>query len=341
MSAPPAKRQRTDGHQWCISASHAGELQAAGPQCLKMLISNNTAGVLIGKGGGALQELQSSTSCVVKLSPAGAFYPGTSGQRVAAVAGEQQAVEAAIQTIVGALAEAERQMSDREGRPLEDRVSLQVAIPNSACGLVIGNKGATQKQIRDQTGIAIKITPLAEATVPGERVATLLGPKKDVIDAAVEVCRCVQQDTTLGQHLQTPADTGGGAAATWMPTPPPRAEGGKGKGSSYAEGGKGKGSSVPWAPRDAASSNSFNGPDLTCTIYFEVSDMEAAHIIGKGGSFLQTIIKSTGAQVKLTKRGEISGTSQRQVSVTGPLSAVHSAHTSLVQRAIEVAGQDD
>jgi len=292
-----------------------------------MLISNNTAGVLIGKGGGALQELQSSTNCVVKLSPAGAFYPGTSGQRVAAVAGEQQAVEASIQTIVGALSEADRQMSEREGRPLEDRVSLQVAIPNSACGLVIGSKGATQKQIRDQTGIAIKITPLAEATVPGERVATLMGPKKAVIDAAVEVCRAVQQDDTLGQHLQTPADTGGGAAAAWMPTPPPRAAGGKGKGSSES-----------WTP---APSNSFNGPDLTCTIYFEVSDMEAAHIIGKGGAFLQTIIKSTGAQVKLTKRGEIAGTSQRQVSVTGPISAVHSAHRSLVQRAIEVAGQDD
>merc|ERR1711920_731174 len=82
--------------------------------------------------------------------------------------------------------------------------------------------------------------------------------------------------------------------------------------------------------------------DCPCTIYLEVSDLEASHIIGKGGSFQKTIMQQTGVKVSLSNRGEYyPGTTNRQVTLSGPVFGVHKAHIMILERAAEVAQRAD
>eukprot|EP00930_Biecheleria_cincta_P007832 TRINITY_DN109106_c0_g1_i1.p1 TRINITY_DN109106_c0_g1~~TRINITY_DN109106_c0_g1_i1.p1 ORF type:complete len:329 (+),score=47.43 TRINITY_DN109106_c0_g1_i1:30-1016(+) len=323
MSNPPsAKRQRTDG-SWCISGQNAADLRNAGSNYLKLLVSNNTAGVLLGKGGAYLRDLEVSSQCCVKLSPSKHFYPGTAGQRVVAIAGSEDGLEAAISAIVTACAEADRQYAEREGRPQDGKTHIQAAIPNTACGLVLGRKGAMVKQISEQTGVPIKIAQMAEATVDGERSVSFAGPVDSVIAAVSKVCKIIQQDATLGQFLETPAEGSGVPVARpsgtpWTPAPPPPAAGTPSV-SPYLTTRKG---------------DTGNMDDFPCAITLEVTDAEAAHIIGKGGAFLQSVCQDTGAKVQISKRGEyIPGTQNRSVSISGPMAGVHSAHAMVLERA--------
>lgn len=332
MAHPPsAKRQRTDGG-WCISGQNAGDLRNAGQNFLKLLVSNNTAGVLLGKGGAYLRDLEVSSQCCVKLSPSNHFYPGSGGQRVVAFAGTEDGLDAVISAVVAACAEAHRQYSEREGRPQDGKTYLQVAIPNSACGLVLGKKGSMVKTISEQTGVPIKIAQMADATVDGERLVSFSGPVDSVVTAVSKVCKIVQQDPTLGQFLETPTDGGGvqeirrgsspSTAAGWTPAPPPPAAGGGARTPSMS----------PYLTEGSSMD------DFPCAITFEVTDLEAAHIIGKGGSFLQSVVQETGAKVQLSKRGQhVPGTENRQVSISGPMSGVHAAHALVLERATTMA----
>ncbi|CAJ1355233.1 unnamed protein product [Effrenium voratum] len=326
---PPAKRARTEPG-WCISPSQAAELQQYGPGFLKMLVTNNTAGILIGKGGSALKDLEASTGCLVRLSPANNFYPG-SGQRVVCVAGKQEAVEAVLAAVVEATMEVERHQAAKESREPEDRVLAQIALPFSACGLVIGKGGVTQKEITEQTGITVKITPQGQNTVQNERLASLQGPSRGVALAATQVFRLVQADPNMAQ-LETPAEGSAAQApqaqSNWSGrweqrsdySPAPPAVKPMGKGAMR----------MPAMSAPPASA----GAGLQCQIFFEVSDMEAAHIIGKGGTFLQSVCQQTNAKVQLTKRGEqVPGTENRLVTVSGLMQNVHAAHAMVVERA--------
>eukprot|EP00435_Cladocopium_sp_Y103_P047873 s485_g14.t1 len=350
---------------YCISPQQAAEMQKNGPGYLKMLVSNVTAGILIGKGGQSLKDLEAATGCNVKLSSANHFYPG-SGHRVVCVAGKEEAVESVLATVVEATLEAERHVAQKEQREVDDRVTLQIALPFSACGLVIGKGGSIQKEIVDKTGIAVKITPKGENVVPHERVASLVGASRAVLAAGVEVFRLSLGDASLARHLETPSGSsmmGGGMGGGGMGG---SMGGNMGGGMGNGAMGGGMGGAEQWQssnrwdqrndwtatpPPTAAPVAAFKGAGKggmpgggvstvstsTCQIYFEVSDMEAAHIIGKGGNFLQSVCVETGAKVVLSKRGEqIPGVSARLVTVTGPVQSVHRAHIRVLERAAEM-----
>lgn len=333
--APSAKRQRTD-NGWCVSGQNATDLRNAGPHFMKLLVSNNTAGVLLGKGGSYLKELENSAGCCVKLSPSKCFYPGSGHQRVVAVAGREDTIDAALSAVITACAEADRQYAEREGRPQDGKTTVQAAIPNSACGLVLGRQGIMQKTILEQTGVPIKIAKLNESTVEGERLVTFAGPKDSVIEAVLKVCKIIQADPTLGQFLETPADGGGGvqsmrpgsagppAAGGWTPPPPPAA--------AWTHASPSSAGGTPSRSPHLADGGTMD--DFPCAINFEVTDGEAAHIIGKGGAFLQSVVQDTGAKVQISKRGQhVPGTENRQVSISGPMVGVHAAHAMVLERA--------
>ncbi|CAK9061016.1 unnamed protein product [Durusdinium trenchii] len=82
-----------------------------------------------------------------------------------------------------------------------------MALPFSACGLVIGKGGTIQKEIQEQTGITVKITPKGNNVVPNERVASLTGVTQAVTAAAAQVFRLVVADPHMGPMLERRGDT--------------------------------------------------------------------------------------------------------------------------------------
>jgi KH domain len=51
-------------------------IRLSGPAAaIKFLLSNSQAGLLIGKGGAKVQNIQLSSGCVVKVSTSGMYWP--------------------------------------------------------------------------------------------------------------------------------------------------------------------------------------------------------------------------------------------------------------------------
>lgn len=372
MDGKSAKKHRGPEH-WCISQTHASELQNHGPKYLKILISNFAAGVLLGNRGSELSQTEQTSGCVIKVSPKGAVYPGTD-YRVVALSGEQAALEAGAGAIIGACNTALQNEVDREGTEHKrSHLVVYVPVPNSACGLVIGKQGSVQKEMSKRLGVPLQISKTGENMLSTERMLTIGGAVDAVTAAVCEVSRLIQTDPELPAHLSTP--TAEGMAALTGGAPPPQPEKGKGKSdfakggvwsSSKGDAGKGdwgkgdygkgdwgksdkgpahrfvpvqtvappqqKGYSESWSPAPQAA-----GDDLSCSIYFDIGEIEAGHVIGKGGSYHSVIQQQTGAKVVISKKGEyIPGTQARQVVISGLMSGVHAAHAMVLRRAAEV-----
>jgi hypothetical protein len=67
--------------------AESGPKPIAVSSCLKLLVTNNVAGSIIGKSGETILKLQRDCGCRVKLSQAHDFFPGTS-DRVCLLQGE-------------------------------------------------------------------------------------------------------------------------------------------------------------------------------------------------------------------------------------------------------------
>lgn len=74
---------------------------------VKLLVSNNVAGSIIGRSGQTISELQARSSARIKLSQAGDCYPGTS-DRVCLVQGVPEGVKSAIGLVLRKLHELQR-----------------------------------------------------------------------------------------------------------------------------------------------------------------------------------------------------------------------------------------
>merc|ERR1712106_10614 len=74
---------------------------------------------------------------------------------------------------------------------------------------------------------------------------------------------------------------------------------------------------------------------VSVEIAFDVSDMMAGTIVGKGGHFLKEVTRETRASVQLShKSGSAPGLLEgmRRVVISGNLPAVHAAHVMVVDR---------
>lgn len=161
---------------------------------IKMLVSNNVAGSIIGRSGQSISELQAQSSSRIKLSQAGDFYPGTS-DRVCLIQGDQAQVKRAISLIIKRIDELQKQAEQRgqqqshrheeeeekedqdHGAPStsndekedadpEDESSsppsfiVRVLVPTPACGMIIGRGGSNIKNMAELSGVSsIRLSP--------------------------------------------------------------------------------------------------------------------------------------------------------------------------------------
>jgi hypothetical protein len=75
-----------------LSEAGRGSGSRHNPPCaVKILVSNNVAGSLIGKAGSSINDLQTETKARIKLSQSQEFFPGTQ-ERVVLLTGTREAV---------------------------------------------------------------------------------------------------------------------------------------------------------------------------------------------------------------------------------------------------------
>ncbi|CAD6189421.1 unnamed protein product [Caenorhabditis auriculariae] len=118
-------------------------------------IPENTVGLVIGRKGSEIQNIQAKSGCRVQMSPE-ADNPG--GVRQCTLQGPKMAVEHAKQLINDVVTRAAQRQA---GMPVQQpqftgdtsrHISVDMLIPATKCGLIIGKQGDTIKQLQEQAG---------------------------------------------------------------------------------------------------------------------------------------------------------------------------------------------
>jgi len=130
---------------------------------VKLLVSNNMAGSIIGRSGQTIADLQQESCARIKLSQAGDCYPGTS-ERICLVQGEVKQVKLGVQLILQKLHETyqEQLEASSDGRGSHHNMkpnsrfnfSVRMLVPSQSCGMLIGRSGSNINKIKEASGVS-------------------------------------------------------------------------------------------------------------------------------------------------------------------------------------------
>lgn len=126
---------------------------------IKMLIPARIAGIVIGKGGSNISKLQEESNCRVRISKTYELFPGTD-ERVCLINGEIQG----IMQVYDRVQDTFKARPDAFNADLpSDRINeVQILVPNTTAGLLIGRAGSNIRQINQETGSKIVISQRVE-----------------------------------------------------------------------------------------------------------------------------------------------------------------------------------
>ena len=209
------------------------------PAALKLLVSNNVAGSIIGRQGQTISELQNKSSTRIKLSQTGDYYPGTQ-ERVCLVQGDPANVKSATALLLKRIHTLQEQQHaqhvaawqlQRE-QPSTDVPAfdfvVKLLVPTSSCGMIIGKSGSNIKFLEETTGVtSVRLSPKEagdhQAYPPAvimaatsERILTVTGPGLDncvaclhqIVDgmtAHPDICRYTNMTTSYSRLMQPEA----------------------------------------------------------------------------------------------------------------------------------------
>jgi len=120
----------------------------SGSSCLKLLVSNNVAGSIIGKSGETILKLQRECGCRIKLSQAHDFFPGTS-DRVCLLQGDN------IDSVKKAVALILKKVRDVRVRAFENSCA-QYLNPANGCSFLVRNCNLKFQLYRKRIGLILQ-----------------------------------------------------------------------------------------------------------------------------------------------------------------------------------------
>lgn len=301
---------------------------------IKFLISNTSAGFLIGKGGAAIIELQSSTKARVNIAQSGDFFPGTL-ERAVLVAGNLSQVITCQAMIWKKMAPSLRVEKDEEddgagGLMLEEEIIHgKLLIPALASGLIIGRGGAVIQMISEMSGAKIQLSSKEDAVFTQERVVSIQGSLASCIKATSQIVTKLNEDEEINKYINP--TTSYDSMVTNLSQ---SAFDGRNR-SRHRDGGN-DGSRVVTIDRSTPSSQPSVFTETlsaTTTINMAVPDQYIGLILGPGGSYVAEITRFTGAKITVSRRGEyIEGTQNRSVSIVGTPQAAQAAHLFIAEK---------
>jgi len=229
------------------AASPATECSSPSPQgvkptsrhaqvALKILVTNNASGSIIGRGGKTITDLQHQSQARIKLSQGGNYYPGTS-DRVCLIHGALSNVEVAVEMVMAKLYDIHRLQhidapATRSGAVYSqsgtDNIStdvpftVRILLPASSCGMIIGHGGSNIKLLKEKSNVScVQLSPKATEFIIGastlstsERIMTILGPTFESCVSCIhvilnelaqhpEICRYMNMTTSYSKALSS------------------------------------------------------------------------------------------------------------------------------------------
>jgi len=255
---------------------------------LKILIPRVVAGKLIGKGGSTITQIQEETSATIRISNPQTFFPNTQ-DRILLIKSTPSHLMVAQRLVVSKIFE--------QGDNAKSKVptTLNIVVPTSAAGHLIGQGGTTIQDLCVKSGARIQFASKEQPTVNGERIASIYGSPDVCIEAvSLIVEKMLEQpqyftyknmSLTYPNRLFTPNQF-----------QPMMLSGGMHQSQTV--------SSHPFASNNFQSIPLSNVIHATTTIEMEISDELVGAVIGKRGQKIIQIQQMTGTKVTLSKRDE-------------------------------------
>ncbi|KAG0522151.1 hypothetical protein BDA96_07G012100 [Sorghum bicolor] len=195
----------------------------------KIEVPNSKVGVLIGKSGETIRNLQSSSGAQIQITKDADVDPNTLTRSVELV-GTLGSVDKAEQLIKCVIAEAEAGGSPAliargfgSGQPGSEQ--FEMTVPDNKVGLIIGKGGETIKGMQTKSGARIQLIPQhpPEGVTLTERIVRITGNKKqieivkDLIKQAMNQTFSKHTNQSGGYGPQGYRPQGHGAGSQWGP----------------------------------------------------------------------------------------------------------------------------
>ena len=326
-------------------------MRGGGPLYMKLLVPERLAGVIIGKGGAGIVELESLTGCNVRLSANRVYFPGTS-ERVMIVSGpEISCMEKIIPIIINRL----NSQTHHEQPPTVDIMHppgtvmlMRLVLTNTACSCLIGKGGEAIKALCQHTGAIIRASDRIDHPPSQERIVEIKGSFESVLSAIRDIvfekipADLSFKDTAMILNYPQPGanmlGSSGGESAYYYPSAP------GGGPSTQSAAALAAAAGAAGAAQAVTLRNSVGGPmpvglsamvdQFPITIKFAVPSHSVGAIIGKNGETRTRIVHTTGANIVVSDR-TADVLADREISISGPLAAVQAALTLVAKQIVE------
>ncbi|GAB0132629.1 hypothetical protein EsDP_00001058 [Epichloe bromicola] len=304
---------------------------------LRAIVSSKEAGVIIGKGGKNVADLRDETGVKAGVSK---VVQGVH-DRVLTITGECDAISRAYAIVARALLEGAPAMGMGGIVQSNGTHPIKLLISHNQMGTIIGRQGLKIKHIQDVSGVRMVAQKemLPQST---ERIVEIQGTPEGIQRAVWEICKCLIDDWQRGTGtvlynpvVRTQAGSsslGGGFGGVGGGGGGGRSEYGSprvmrtGNGADFSNGGGAR----PFNRRsdsDAASrgppTHDENGEEIQTQNISIPADMVGC-IIGRGGSKISEIRKTSGARISIAKAPH-DETGERMFTIMGTAKANESA----------------
>jgi far upstream element-binding protein len=194
-----------------------------GEDSLQIMVPDRTVGLIIGRGGETIRDLQERSGCHINIVSENKSVNGLRPVNLIGTPAAARHAKELILEIVDSDSRNGHNPAGRGGRPEHfgggghEKVNDSIFVPSDAVGMIIGKRGETIREIQDMTGCKINVT---QSSGPGEveREIGLVGTREaiaqakraieDKVDAAVGSQARVVESSANG--LQRQKSAGGG-----------------------------------------------------------------------------------------------------------------------------------
>ncbi|XP_077942612.1 far upstream element-binding protein 3 isoform X10 [Gasterosteus aculeatus] len=235
-----------------------------GASVQEMLIPASKVGLVIGRGGDTIKQLQERAGVKMMMIQDGPMPTGA--DKPLRISGDPYKVQAARELVLEVIREKDgdfrsgrNDFSARLGGASLDSVSLQVPVPRFAVGIVIGRNGEMIKKIQNDAGVRIQFK--ADDGISPERVAMVMGQPD----------RCQHAVHLINELIQTAQERDGFGSAL-------RSGRVRGRGD--------------WT---------MGSPNPLQEVTYTIPADKCGLVIGKGGETIKSINQQSGAHVELQR----------------------------------------
>ena len=160
-------------------------LVPAGGTQEQLEVQAGQVGLIIGRGGERISQLEASTQCRIQLQRDTDVPPGAP-VRICVLTGMPESVaqaKAAITQLLAADSAASGGAVAGDPRPAGS-FAAQIHVPDGSVGMVIGRGGSNVNDIQRRTGTHVQIPKELDPAMPGHRLVVVTGPSQEACDTA-------------------------------------------------------------------------------------------------------------------------------------------------------------